>query len=390
MKIPSLERQDGTDGAGYFGAGLLQNRRILTLLWFRSLSGGGVQENVKDTVDAIATQGAIPIVVCPRSSLSAELKDRSVSVVETDFEDPDLTLRIAAQHGPFDLVHCHPGPSRELGLRLARKAGLPIVMTVHGRWSDHLEDYFDSLDRVIAVSPFIANEIRRFAPGARSKIVTIPNGTNLSTFNDRDRREGSQTPTGLFSGRLDEDKIQAINLLKRLWQKQAGGRMPKFDWEIAGEGPLRVELERHAQRIFEHEPGKVRFLGWLNPAQLAAAHKAARFAIASGRSCLESLACRVPTVAVARSGVSLIDDWAGFRDAAYSNFGGHGSTESSRTEEDAIAFVHRILNEPVSALEKRFEPILQDIQYYFDRDRLGREIVLVYSGLLRGRLHLQR
>ena len=376
------------------GLGPLQNRKIVIMVWFRSRFGGGLQENIKDSALAILAAGGTPVVFCPPSALAQELAVIGVRVRISEFDEPNLAETVIREEGKIDLLHCHPGPCKTLALEIAKTTNTPVVMTIHGRWHDHLPEYISSIKSVITVSPFIADEIRGFAPEARARLVVIPNGVDTNIFHPV-RPPTLANPISslnvnsfvLYCARLDEDKVVAIQFMQQIWQKQAVGEFPAFQWRIAGDGPLKAEVMAKAHEIFGEDQQCVHFLGWQNRPQLAALMQQARATLVSGRACLEALACGCPAIAVGYQGYSLINDWENFMDAAYCNFGGHGSQTSSKNEEDASKFLQTFFNNtdwPAQCEQQtlQFAPILQAIKTNFDREIVGSHLIDLYSGII--------
>lgn len=302
---------------------LLKDKTILILLWFRNLAGGGLHEHVRDAVDAIISAGGSVVVVCPKSSLSADLSKRGIVVVESDYDDPKLAGKIIRSH-KINLIHAHPGPSRNLAIGIKNILDVPVFFTVHGGWFDSIDDHFDEVTQVICVSEYICQLLREKKPLARSKIIMIPNGVDDEVFNSNFEYLNKRN-YAVFSGRLDNDKLAGLELMKKCWVKIARGELPFFKWYIAGDGPLLEELKLYAQETFNGDGGHVEFLGWLDRKSLADLLKDASVSISGGRCCLEALACGCFSIAIAAGKPWVINDFRSFREAAYSNFGGFGS-----------------------------------------------------------------
>ena len=129
--------------------------------------------------------------------------------------------------------------------QMRAKYGLPfdVVESAGLRW------YRD----FIAVSDWLAGEIRRRRPGAH--VQTIANGVDPVAF-----RTGARPPAHLlFLGRLDREQKGTDLLVDIAWHlhERLGDSMPPL--LVAGDGPARRETEQSvAARGLEH---RVRFLG---------------------------------------------------------------------------------------------------------------------------------
>lgn len=116
-----------------------------------------------------------------------------------------------------------------------------------------------TVDRFIAVSEDVARGLRRVSRLPATKIRVIRNGIPLAIFDrpvDRMLRStlsrGSQWPLVLTPARLHEQKGHKYLL-------QAAAMVPEVMFVLAGDGPLRTELEKQARSLSLEE--RVIFLG---------------------------------------------------------------------------------------------------------------------------------
>jgi colanic acid/amylovoran biosynthesis glycosyltransferase len=176
------------------------------------------------------------------------------------------------------LLHAHFGPDGAVALPLARRLGVPLVVTFHGYdATTSVEELrrspFNSLRRVyvrrraelardvrlvVAVSRFIRD--RLLAQGwPAEKIVVHYIGVDTDLFrpDPATRRE----PIVLFVGRLVEKKGVAY-LIAAMREVQA--RLPDAEVVVVGKGRLRKSLEERAR-----EAGvRARFLGGVPPEEV--------------------------------------------------------------------------------------------------------------------------
>lgn len=148
------------------------------------------------------------------------------------------------------LVHAHFFNDGLDAIRLGRKLDVPTITTVHGHDITKHENvgaqisqrnrFFEQVDRVIAVSDFIASQaLARGCP--ESKLIQHYIGIDLEKF-QQPKRE-TETPTLLFVGRLVEKKgcsylLQAMEILKP--------RYPELKLTIIGTGDLETPLRQEA------------------------------------------------------------------------------------------------------------------------------------------------
>ena len=186
--------------------------------------------------------------------------------------DPRLVLdlvRLFRRERPH-IVHTHSWGTLVEGLAAARIAGVPKL--VHGEHGTlQLRSYQRTLQRfawsradlVLSVSSRLAERMSDATGFPMSRIATIRNGVNLERFAGTRRREARislNLPDSVVAvgtvGRLVPVKDQAtlIRAVARLRSQNVDATLL-----IAGDGPLRAELEAlaRAERIAPH----VRFLG---------------------------------------------------------------------------------------------------------------------------------
>ncbi len=180
---------------------------------------------------------------------------------------PARWLAAIAATGPV-LVHAHFGTNAPPAILIARKLGLPVIVTYHGvditsiahsaAQRRRRQDVFTSADRVIAVSKFIARAVADAGCPA-SKIVVHYIGVDTEFFSPGDRARAANRV--LFVARLVPKKglIHLIHAMERVQRL-----VPDVELLVAGDGPLRAELEKEAatRRV------RCTFLGVQTPAQV--------------------------------------------------------------------------------------------------------------------------
>jgi colanic acid/amylovoran biosynthesis glycosyltransferase len=176
--------------------------------------------------------------------------------------------------GQYEIVHCQFGSLGPLAARLRRLGALSGKLVTSFRGYDaaahlqrHAEDYeelFDDGELFCPVSQSLKSLIVR-AGCREERIVVVPSGVDCSRFLYRPRYPNRDEPTRLLSvARLVEKKgvAYAIQAVARLVSE---GR--RLSYIIAGDGPLRHDLERLAGEL--RLEGIVRVLGWVDEAETA-------------------------------------------------------------------------------------------------------------------------
>ena len=208
------------------------------------------------------------------------------------------------------LVHAHFGiPDAIIAHRHTAKAGLPLVVTLHG------DDAFKVLHRpdvigaamrravvgaraVICVSSAMADAVRSALPAIEP--LVIPNGYDDGLF----RRSSEPRDLGLlFVGMFTP--VKNLDLLLRAY---AGVRdQVRLPLTLAGDGPLRSALESLTVEL--GISGSIHFVGAQRRDEVAALMKRAVALLLPSRSegwplvIAESLACGTPVVASRVGGI---------------------------------------------------------------------------------------
>ncbi|MFT8720406.1 glycosyltransferase [Acetobacter sp.] len=246
-------------------------------------------------------------------------------------------MAIARQVNPR-LIHAHFGFDGVEAWPIAKRLGVPLVVTLHGSDITTHMDWFASgkggrrwkaypgkLAKLIhkphvsfvAVSGPIRNAAIR--AGIPANLISVCHiGINVDRFVPAEPAPGNREPVILFVGRLVEKKGTAI-LLEAFRHVKNG--LPDAKLIIAGDGPESASLTRQAEDI-----GSVNFLGSVNRDTIQSLMKEARvFCLPSitakngdaeglGLVLLEAQASGVPVVTSAHGGATegMVDGETGF------------------------------------------------------------------------------
>ncbi len=179
----------------------------------------------------------------------------------------------------LSLVHVHsPFVTGWMGLRYARRYGMPLVFTYHTQLEAYAHyvpfepnatrfaaaqltrTFANNADAVVVPTPAMAVRLREI--GVTAKIEIVPTGIDLARFGGGRRDEALRTRAGLnegdrlvlFVGRLAKEKN-----LELLLRALAAVRDESLKLVVAGDGPVRHELERKAREL--GVASRTRFLG---------------------------------------------------------------------------------------------------------------------------------
>ena len=325
----------------------MRNPRVLMLsdVYFPRVNG--VSTSIQTFRRDLESEGCSSILVAPQYPGQSDDEPGVVRVrsryLPFDPEDRFVVAR-ALDHavralGPgFDLVHIHtPFVAHTVGLRVARRLGIPVVETYHTFFEEYFHHYLpwaphawlrglaraisrrqcNAVDAVIAPSPQMADVLHGY--GVRTETQVIPTGLDIARLAGGDgagfrARHGIAPgrPVVLTVGRVAFEKNIGflVSALERVRQA-----IPDVLLVIAGEGPALPALRRDVEA--RGLAGHVCFVGYLDRSGplLDCYRSANAFVFASrtetqGLVLLEAMALGVPVVSTAVMGTRFVLDGA--------------------------------------------------------------------------------
>ena len=201
-----------------------------------TFAGLGPEEYGADLRRSGVQVGALrfPFGTASAFEFARRLRRRGNAVLQAhvlgSFEPRLLALRALVIARRLQVVDHLSGQLKQLGAPLER------VRLLRGKTAGHL------VDQYVAVSRFTAARLVRAGVPAH-RVHLIENGIALERFAPGEPRTAKRRPTIAFAGQLIPEKGVQVLL-------EAAQRMPDAaDWVIAGEGPLRSELEERAAKL---------------------------------------------------------------------------------------------------------------------------------------------
>jgi 1,2-diacylglycerol 3-alpha-glucosyltransferase len=253
-----------------------------------------------------------------------------------DPEDRLMSYRWAMQHlnrlhaERYDIVHVQtPFVAHYLGLKLAKKLGIPCVETYHTFFEEYFYHYLpylpkswlkaaarqisrrqgNSLSGMVIPSRPMLEVLRHY--GIKTSAEVIPTGLQPSSFKPGDgslfrHKYGipQESPVLLFVGRVAHEKNIGflLHMLERVRKD-----IPDILFVIAGEGPALSGLENDVIRM--GLTTNVQFIGYLDRhTELNSCYRAGDIFVFSSRTetqglvLLEAMAQGVPVVSIAEMG----------------------------------------------------------------------------------------
>jgi len=161
-----------------------------------ALETGGVERGTVQVASALATAGWRPLVASAGGAMVRELDRFEAEHFQLPLASKN-PLRMVANADKLaalingqgiDLVHARSRAPAWSALSAARRTGKPFVTTVHSPYGHNwLKHYYNAVmtkgDRVIAISDFVADYVRRHYRVDDDHLVTIPRGIDIDLFN---------------------------------------------------------------------------------------------------------------------------------------------------------------------------------------------------------------
>ncbi len=245
---------------------------------------GGAKTHVLSLLEGLNKTDEVHLVCFMEGAFSAEARKRGIPVtVLTDGGLVAQRKRILAmiRHDGYQLLHCHGGRANMMGMLLRKRAGIPMVTTVH---SDYQLDYLGrplaaltygninklalrSFDGWIGVSEGMTQTLiqRKFDP---QRIFTLYNGIDFPEELPVQPREEFLREIGLemapdtviFGIAARISPVKDMTTLVRAFA-EAVRQCPNIRLIIAGEGESAQEIRALAEELCPK--GTVCFAGWL-------------------------------------------------------------------------------------------------------------------------------
>lgn len=289
---------------------LSRKKRIL-LPAFTVAEWGGLHENVIHAARALITRGHT-VTLAVREGKIAEVGRRiGAEVVVVDWQDWRATADHVAGLRRHDLVFAQPFKSREFGLRVAEKTGVPFFVMFHGYAHDQVYLWEHRAQRILVTARSLADFLVQYCKIPEQKLWVVPNGVpavcfEMDRFPLEDKLRGGRGEVVLAS-RLAHDKRRQFEIVAEIAPALNEAR-PDVNWEISvyGDGPDRQFAEERLAAAVAGTTVKVGFRGWIDSHDVPAIMNRAVMTIGAGRGAMQSLAVGTPCVAAgARETVGL-------------------------------------------------------------------------------------
>jgi len=291
---------------------------ILTPMYPPDQAGIALQSDM--LAEGLRAEGhaAHVLTFSPRDTDAAQDADPEVTRIDRGLRLRKLSLRLwwvmRGLTRDVDLVHVHGYTNLNVHAWLARR-GMPVLFTYHGTEVWHHDPqrggglflWLSRRARLACVSQPLADALRDKSgidsavvePAISDPYIAAARG---HTTEDKHERPTVLSVKGLYPVNQHETLLRAMATVRE--------RVPNAQLLLAGEGPLRPELEALAGRLGIGD--SVRFLGLLDNAELVGVYARAWVFVNTaaldsyGNVTVEALACGTPAVACETAGAAAL------------------------------------------------------------------------------------
>ena len=172
----------------------LEGKTIVQIL--PAMERGGVERGTVEVAEAVINEGGRAVVISNGGQLASRLQHIGAEHVELPVHTknpllwPLIRNRVGKELGlrGADLVHIRSRAPAWIAIPAARRLGLPVVTTIHGRIRpvNAAKRYYNSVmmrgDRVIAISRYIQGLLLEQHPELAERLTVIPRGVDLGVF----------------------------------------------------------------------------------------------------------------------------------------------------------------------------------------------------------------
>jgi glycosyltransferase involved in cell wall biosynthesis len=356
---------------------------------FFNAQHGGLHLNVLDSVEALIKEGHEVTVLSKDGMFSEKVTELGAISLITDFLDIEDTVTNIIQNlkkSP-DIIHAHPGKSREVALVLNNHYKAPLILTLHSLYLDKLFQYHKKLDAIFVVSELIKHRIiEEIEDIDRKKIFILHNGIDIDYYRGLEKikpKIGFDTSASqklLIVSRYDKDKTFIVKSLVYMLETILKRREFELEIIVVGNGTELYLLKELAVKInAEANKNIVKFLGWMDKESFIGLYDEADISIGAGRSVIESLSFGLPTIALGSKGyIGIIDNSETIQAGIDNNFGGNWSIDDT-SHQKLYQDIHILVNYSKKEKEKIGKLSQSIVNTFYDLKIINNTLVNLYS-----------
>jgi len=257
---------------------------------------GGLQDWAVGMARGLKTLGVEVGFVTNNERMEQLAAPFSAETFLIDWSDWRSDVSRIMDSGPWDVVFSQPFGSRELGVELKTRFGVPLVVMCHGNNSDSVYAWGGVADGILLASTSLVRTMVDFGHVEPRKVAVLPNGVpdeffeeELAPFEERLTPDGRASL--VVASRLAVDKLNqvpAMELLVSTLLRQPEVR--SISIEVLGGGPMRSVYESRFSALALSEPRvQVDMVGWVDVNTVKEHMRRALFTVVGGVSGTQSV-----------------------------------------------------------------------------------------------------
>lgn len=345
------------------------------LIVFSSVSEhSGLHDNILETVVEAKNRGHRVFVAYRSGEFLGKIKKLDIEIIETDCK---LRAQAANKIKAFtlcdiDIIHTHPGDGRKVAVRLSRELDIPMVMTIHGKWTNNISNYIDHLAAVFTVSESIKQKVIDECNGSYEKVHVIPNYSNY--YNE------IPTNNDIFKisliTRLDKDKDLIMEMVQDILPIM-NEYSNKLELDIIGDGTEKEKFIDYLTSYLNNNI-EINFLGWIDDKVILKNHyQKSDLIIGPGRVVIDAYALNKPALVIGSKRYEGYITKKNWQELASSNFGGYRHGQLSFSS-DIVRDFKLLLND--SSLRNETAKIGKlTIETLFDKGKTNEKLFAIYE-----------
>lgn len=339
----------------------------------------GLHDNIFDTALEGKRRGHNVFVAYRSGEFYDKLKRNGINVIDTDCKLRGKSCKQikVAMNAEIDLIHTHPGDGRKVALMLSKELKVPLVMTIHGKWTNSLSNYIEDVDAVFAVSEGIRQKVIEECKGHYEKVFVIPNSYTFPLIKNEIREK-----LAIISiiTRLDKDKQLVLSVIQNFIDS-----LNTFDDEllvnIIGDGTEKETVQDYVSKNLNNKNISIEFRGWINNKEiLKDFYLKSDLIIGPGRVIIDAYSLNIPAIVVGSKryeGLISKENWTSL---VSSNFGGYKHNDIDVADESGMIKDFK----KIKSYEYRKDS--SDIGYkvveeFFNKENINNKIFSIYDVL---------
>lgn len=354
--------------------------KLLIILFYNS-EQGGLHDNVFSTAIESQKRGYEVFVACRRGVFQETLKDNGINIVEIDQQKKIWSVNniINVVGTDIDLIHSHPGISREISLLLHDEYKIPVIYHVHGAWTDSIHHYIHKLESVFAVSESVKQRISTYCKNHSHLVHVIPNYSDYTINKDTNYLFHENSKIITLITRLEHDKKLIIDEVKKL-SEFLNNTDDVITFNILGDGSLKNDLKYYFEENVNNINIEIKFKGWVSDKEELKSHIInSDIVIGPGRVAIDSHKIGTPVIVLGSQNYYGIINDENWQEFVSSNFGGLGpkSTSQNQIENDLKTLLYN-KEEYINSVQVGHKVI----DTFFDKEKTLEKLFNIYDIVL--------